>query len=64
MNTDKLKESAQEAKQAAKDFISSPQVQNTIEKGKKLAGDAVDKLEDFIEEKTDGKGILGFGAKK
>ena len=39
-----------------------------MEKGKDLLGDAKDKLgdakdklEDFVEDKTDGKGIFGFG---
>ena len=87
MDTEKLKQSAAEAKKVVQDFASSPQVQDAIakgkdaiakgkdwlengqgkeylEKGKQAANDAVDKLEDFVQDKTDGKGICGFGAKK
>lgn len=34
MNTDALKKSATEAKEAAQDFMNSPQVQGAIDKGK------------------------------
>lgn len=87
MRSDKLKQSAEEAKRSAQDFISSPEVQNVInhgkeayekgkdwikngqgkeyvEKGKQMAGSALDKLEDFVSDKTEGKGILGFGKKE
>ncbi len=40
----------------AKEFINS-------EKGKEVIENAKDKVEDFVEEKTDGKGIFGFGKK-
>lgn len=90
MNNDQLKKSAEEAKQAASDFIHSPQVQGALDKGKDVlekgkqkadelmnnpkvqdavkkgkehVGNAIDKLEDFVGDKTAGKGILGFGAK-
>lgn len=45
-----------EAIDKAKEFISS-------DEGKKKLADAKDKLEDFVEDKTDGKGIFGFGKK-
>lgn len=48
----------------AKEFINSPKGQEYIEKAKDAAAAAKDKIEDFVEDKTDGKGILGFGAKK
>lgn len=71
MNTDQLKKSAEEAKASAQDFINSPQVQGAINKGKDILSnakdklsDVKDKLEDFVEDKTDGKGILGFGEKE
>lgn len=41
----------------AKEFIDS-------EKGKETLKNAKEKIEDFIEDKTDGKGILGFGKKE
>lgn len=50
---------SQQAKDAigkAKDFISS-------EKGKQTISTAKEKVEDFVEEKTHGKGIFGFGKK-
>lgn len=40
----------------AKEFINS-------EKGKEIIENAKEKVEDFVEEKTSGKGILGFGKK-
>lgn len=49
-------EKAQAAVSKAKDFINS-------DKGKKTITDAKDKLEDFVEDKTNGKGIFGFGKK-
>lgn len=58
-----LKESAQELTEKAKEAYNNPQVQEAISKGKEVLGQAKDKLEDFVEEKTDGKGIFGFGKK-
>ncbi len=40
----------------AKDFINS-------EKGKETLENVKEKVENFVEEKTDGKGIFGFGKK-
>ncbi len=40
----------------AKDFVNS-------EKGKEALESAKEKAEDFIKDKTDGKGIFGFGKK-
>lgn len=34
------------------------------EKGRETLHNAKEKIEDFVEEKTDGKGILGFGKKE
>lgn len=48
--------SVQEAINKAKDFANS-------EEGKEKIKEAKDKAEDFVAEKTDGKGILGFGKK-
>ncbi|MCM1319805.1 MAG: hypothetical protein NC217_05435 [Muribaculaceae bacterium] len=45
-----------EAIDKAKEFVSS-------EEGKKKISDAKEKLEDFVEDKTNGKGIFGFGKK-
>jgi len=52
------------------EFMNSPKVKEVndkgaelIEKGKDMLDVAKDKLEDFVEDKTDGKGILGFGKK-
>lgn len=44
----------QEAVGKAKDFINSEKGKQTIEKAK-------DKVEDFVHDKTNGKGIFGFG---
>lgn len=48
-----------------------PKVQQTVakaagitEEGMEKLNDAKDKVEDFVSEKTGGKGILGFGKKK
>ena len=54
----------------AQDFMNSPKVQDTVnkakdfvnsEKGKQTLENAKDKVEDFVEDKTHGKGIFGFG---
>jgi len=39
-------------------------LQDAISKGKDLLEKGKDKLEDFVEDKTDGKGIFGFGEKE
>lgn len=39
-----------------KEFIESPKGKETLEKAK-------DKVEDFVQDKTNGKGIFGFGKK-
>ena len=48
----------------AKDWIQNGQGKEYLDKGKEFLGNAKDKLEDFVEDKTDGKGIFGFGAKE
>ena len=62
---DDLKTNAEKA-------MNNPTVKNAIdkskefiqsEKGKETLKKAKDKVEDFIEDKTDGKGIFGFGKK-
>ncbi len=74
---DQLKGQAEELKGKAEEFLNSPDVQDKvnqakdwiqngqgkeyIEKGKDFLGDITDKIEDFVEDKTDGKGIFGFG---
>lgn len=50
-------ENVKEVVNKAKEFANS-------EKGKETIKQAKDKLEDFVEDKTDGKGILGFGKKE
>lgn len=52
MNNGKGKEMVDKAKE----FIST-------DEGKKKISEAKDKLEDFVEDKTNGKGIFGFGKK-
>ena len=80
MNIDEVKGKAYELKGKAEEFINSPEVQEKVnqakdwlqngqgkeylEKVKDMLGDAKDKLEDFVEDKTDGKGIFGFGKKE
>lgn len=53
MNKDGIKEVVGKAKE----FIES-------EKGEELINTAKEKLEDIISEKTDGKGLFGFGKSK
>lgn len=50
MNNEKVKETVEKAK----DFIHS-------EDGKAKLEEMKEKAEDFVREKTDGKGIFGFG---
>lgn len=60
-------------KDKATDWINSEQGKETIEKakdwvqseeGKETLEKAKDAIEDFVEDKTDGKGIFGFGKKE
>lgn len=53
LNNEKIKEAVEKAKEFA-----------DSEKGKETIEDLKEKVEDFIEEKTDGKGIFGFGKKE
>lgn len=46
-----------------KEFLDSPQAKEYQQKGKEMLDKAKDKVEDFVADKTDGKGIFGFGAK-
>lgn len=57
-------EKGKEAVEKGKEWINGPEGQKYIQKGKDAISDTKDKLEDFVEKKTDGKGILGFGATK
>lgn len=50
-------EKVQGAVEKAKEFINS-------DKGKEAINNAREKAEDFVEEKTGGKGIFGFGKKE
>ncbi|MDE6399996.1 MAG: hypothetical protein K2J49_09575 [Muribaculaceae bacterium] len=50
-------ENVKQAVEKAKEFANS-------EKGKETIENLKEKAEDFIEEKTDGKGIFGFGKKE
>lgn len=52
------------ASDKAHEFMQKPEVQNAVNKGKEALNGAVDKLEGFVQDKTDGKGIFGFGEKK
>lgn len=49
-------ETVKNAVNKAKDFVNT-------EQGKQTLHNAKEKVEDFVEEKTNGKGILGFGKK-
>ena len=62
----------EDLKDKANDFLNNEKVQTTInkakdfvnsEKGRETLNHAKDKIEDFVEDKTDGKGIFGFGKK-
>ena len=46
-----------------KDWMENGDGKEYVEKGKEVVNNVKDKLEDFVEEKTDGKGIFGFGKK-
>ncbi len=48
MNTDELKKSAEEAKQAATDFVKSPQVQEAISKGKDVLEKGKNAATEFV----------------
>lgn len=50
-------ENVKQAVEKAKEFAQSEKGQETLQNLK-------EKAEDFIEEKTDGKGIFGFGKKE
>lgn len=64
MNINELKNKTDELYDKAQDVLNKPEVQNALNKGKDFLGNAKDKLEEFVEEKTDGKGIMGFGEKQ
>lgn len=51
-----------EALEKGKDWLEKGQGKEYVDKGKDMLAKAKDKLEDFVEDKTNGKGILGFGA--
>ena len=62
----------EDLKDKANDFLNNEKVQTTInkakdfvnsEKGRETLKHAKDKIEDFVEDKTEGKGIFGFGKK-
>lgn len=62
-----------ELKDKAADLLNNPQVQDAVNKAKEFANsdkgketieNIKEKVEDFIEDKTDGKGIFGFGKKE
>lgn len=86
MDTNDLKNTAQNLQEKAQDFLNNPKVRDVVdkgkdviekgkdwlqngegkeyvEKGKEVVDNVKDKLEDFVEDKTDGKGIFGFGKK-
>lgn len=46
-----------------KDWLQNGEGKEYVEKGKEVVDNVKDKLEDFVEDKTDGKGIFGFGKK-
>jgi len=54
---------AQAAVEKAKDFINTDKGKEALDKGKEAIANAKDKIEDFVEDKTNGKGIFGFGKK-
>ena len=62
----------EDLKDKANDFLNNEKVQTTInkakdfvnsKKGRETLKHAKDKIEDFVEDKTDSKGIFGFGKK-
>lgn len=58
---DQLKGKAEELQGKAQELLNNPDVQEKINQAKDFLGGAKDKLEDFVEDKTDGKGFFGFG---
>lgn len=67
INSEKVQNVVAQGKAAiekGKEFLNSEQGKEYLDKGKDVLNAAKDKLEDFVEDKTDGKGIFGFGEKK
>lgn len=72
MDTKNLSDVAKKLQDKAQDLLNNPKVQEAVnkgkewiqsEEGKKAVESAKDKVEDFISDKTNGKGIFGFGSK-
>ncbi len=65
MDTENLKRKQPNWEIKPREFIHRPRIAGcAISKGKdQLLEKGKDKLEDFVEDKTDGKGIFGFGEK-
>ena len=56
-----MKDDMQEKINQAKDWLQSGEGKEYLEKGKQMLSDAKDKAEDFVADKTGGKGVFGFG---
>ena len=70
-NDPKVKETVEKGKEyvaqgvaKGKDWIENGKGKEYLDKGKEALAHGKDKLEDFVSEKTDGKGVLGFGKKE
>lgn len=70
-NDPKVKETIEKGKEYAaqgvamgKEWLQNGKGKDYLEKGKEVLAQGKDKLEDFGSEKTDGKGVLGFGKKE
>ena len=66
VNNPKVQEALDKGKEyveKGKDWLENGDGKEYVEKGKEVVNNVKDKLEDFVEEKTDGKGIFGFGKK-
>lgn len=59
----KVNDKGEELIEKGKDWFENGKGAELIDKGKDMLGTAKDKLEDFVEDKTDGQGIFGFGKK-
>ena len=64
MDTENLKRKQPNWEIKPRSSSTAPNCRDAISKGKDLLEKGKDKLEDFVEDKTDGKGIFGFGEKE
>lgn len=64
LNSEKVKDAVEKAKEYAQSEKNKETVEHLKQKAQDLAEQGRQKAEDFVEEKTNGKGIFGFGKKE